>query len=114
MKLSNQQIDALVAMIAKKQNAKHKVENDKKIEAARKKNIVQAKQLMKFYETIPKELRGAMYRNNPLNERGMVDWLSKDIDTKCASKDEIRNEILIASIDAQTLDQLKLKLKNYL
>lgn len=100
-------------MIAKKEEVKAKAYNETKSKENIEKVVPKAKKLMKIYDTIPKELVDAL-RNcayGVFNEEKLINFLSKNVAIKKIDLSEIKNNVLIASIDADSLTELKSKLK---
>lgn len=110
MKLTNQQIDAVVETIYSKEYKAKQILIDKKDTEARKTALPKAKELYKIYEKIPKTVRDCLRYNSTVTIKKIIDALVKESKIKNVSRDEIRNKVLIASIDSSTLDELKTKL----
>lgn len=110
MKLSNQQIDALLAVMQQKHDAKHKEANKKKLAEARKKVEPRAAELMKIYEKMPTELKEFYGSYSKPNKEQLIHRLMKSVQYPSFDRSEMRNRILIASIDSATMDELKRKM----
>lgn len=112
MKLSNQQIDALVSRVCDKKEDGSAYEAIKLRLMKDPKNIALAKKYASAIGSIPERVRRSMY----INKTNWNDFLLHIIKPKLphqkeVSRQDIRNKILIASIESETLDQLQKKLR---
>lgn len=114
MRLSNQQIEALIAVISEKEEKAHAEATKKKREAEAKRCLGKAKEYTKLVNALPAELKNIIrdsYRGATFNEKYFTDNLTESIKEPRHDRDKLRNKILIASIDSDTLSELKVKLK---
>lgn len=111
MKLTNQQIDALIAVCEQKHNKKNAAHNEAKQKEADKKNIGLVKEYLKIYKAIPERLKQFMYSRRPLTEKYLLDEMRGNANLVKFDIRDFRNKILIASIDSATMVELKQKLK---
>lgn len=110
MKLSNQQIEAIVNSVKAETNKKiAKEEADIK---ARKDVQQEAKKYFNLLQTIPAEVRKVAYIDKNLNYliEGVVSMKKLYPKTKKVSADELKHKIILASIDSETIEELKNKL----
>lgn len=110
MKISSLQVEALVSQIIadnKREIAKERKEIQKK---EKQKGI--AKKYARLIAQIPQEVRRVTYLKD-YTEDYFVEKLSDytKVKTKALDRNEVRNKILLASIDAQDLEQIKQNLK---
>lgn len=109
MKISGQQIDCLVmAAVAKSKEAR-----DLEIKAIKrdKKLIALAKKYTKILNQIPKDIRVSMYIDK--EEYRFINALVEKhkLKTNILNFQEVKNKIIIASIEVESLEELKRKLK---
>ena len=112
MKLSNQQVEALVGKYAAIVDAKLLAEYKRKREIEEKVLLPKAKKYFTMYSRLPKELVDMMisYESNRLTEAKILDRLVK-IDFVKPDKALIRQRILLASIDSATMQDLEMRMK---
>lgn len=114
MKLSNQQLEALVSKVYNEEqkindkiylDAKKKVQSDKK-------HLAVAKKYAAALNSIPQSLRKRMYIDKG-DEKEFLAYITRPLipELKHVEKQPIRDKILIASIESDTLIQLQDKLK---
>ncbi len=110
MKLTNQEIEAIAGKIVKKYDDEREkeltiVKKDKKI-------LSEAKRIHKLLQSIPKAVRDNYYQFNTSTE-SIADVLINNVKLKSIRKEPfmVKQEIIIASIDSETLEQLFKKLK---
>ncbi len=110
MKLSNQQIEAIITNICSKQNLiivaeKNAIRKDKKI-------ISEAKKYFDILNQIPKDVRIRTYIDKTLSQ--FIEYVieTRKIKPKTSEikRSELTNKIILASIDAKSLIELKTKL----
>jgi flagellar motor switch protein FliM len=111
MKLSNQQIDALLAVMEENHKAKNRKANEKSREDAKKKVQERVRRYMDVYKSVPAELRAVMYSDRNLTSQKLTERLAKHTKSESFDESKMRNKILIASIDSATMDELKKKIK---
>lgn len=109
MKLTNQQIDALLNNVEKQKKLEYQKEYDLKVKENNIKNKKEITSLLKTYEKIPKILKDLMYYNKNLSEKTITDSLNK-IEKKSFDKSDLKNQIIIASIDSKDMEELQKKL----
>lgn len=110
MKLSNQQIEVIVNLIAKQKEEKANALNAVKIKKEKQNHKARAQLLFKQYKTLPEDLK-KFIKNYGKTEEEMVEFLMKNVEQVKINKQEIRDSIILASIDAESLAELKGKLK---
>lgn len=111
MKLSKQQIDAIVDKIKTVKTIEYKSKVEKAKKEQLKTKAPSAKKYYEIYKTLPKELINILYYRKDLSEKIILDMISNvKIENKFNAND-FRNQIILASIDAQDLDELSKKLK---
>ena len=113
MKLTNQQLGAIIDTLEKSHELSHK----KKLEESDKQNeldaVEKAKKLMKIYQKLPKELIDAikgLYSGQQLTESKLTEKIKKRSVIPKFERKEILNKVLIASIDCKSIDELQRKL----
>lgn len=115
MKLSNDQINALVTQAQIVNNEKIKKDNDK-LRAANKLSVErEAKKYVELLNKIPKDLRNSigLYDGNIVLSNIIEKvYKIKNIKSNMQVLDhqKLKNEIIIASIDSSDLNELKSKL----
>ena len=87
MKLTNQQIDALLNNVEKQKKLEYQKEYDLKVKENNIKNQKEITSLLKTYEKIPKILKDLMYYNKNLSEKTITDSLHK-IEKKSFDKND--------------------------
>lgn len=112
MKITNQQIDAIVSETMRKENLRVNNEKDKLKEDTR--IVAEARKYLSLIEKIPLDIRKSIYGFYDIN-------LDKIVNAIIAAKkltipyklnhSELRNKIIIASIDSKDIEELKSKLK---
>jgi hypothetical protein len=111
MRLSNQQIEAILDKIEEKQSAKSEAEYKRRTEEEMKKKQALANEYYLIYKKLPLRLKSmirgysAVTRTFILNQLVDVQRPSDGI-----SRRELKNKIILASIDVKTMDELKKKL----
>jgi len=107
MKLSNQQIDALVAKVQKVAEEKRDAEIKKRKNNPKIQSL--ANQYVAIAKKLPNDIRRLFYMDDARDFKNtIIEHLidKKNLPEECYSKDT-KNKILIASIDANDLDQLQ-------
>lgn len=111
MKLSNQQVNALVEMLFDQEKERLSKLNAAALKKSEMANSARIKELVRFYKTIPKDLLEAIHGYGNTIEKKLTDHFASERKIESPNRNKIRNEILIASIDTNTLDELKSRLK---
>lgn len=111
MKLTNQQIDAIVneaigANSVAINEEKDKIRNDKKV-------ISEAEKYMTILEKIPNDIRNIVYNLRSITKDTFIQAITSKIERKVTvlNSNKLRNKIIIASIDSKDIEELKSKLK---
>lgn len=110
MKLSNQQIEAIVNSVKAETNKKiAKEEADIK---SRKDVQQEAKKYYNLLLTIPSEVRRVAYLDKKLNQliEGVVSMKKLHPKTERVSAEALKDKIILASIDSATIEELKNKM----
>lgn len=110
MKLSNPQINAIINEVAKTEQVKLDADYKKSKEALVKEKTPVAKKYFALYNALPADLRKHLSPYDRVTEKGILDSLVK-IDKKQYNRSELESKIILASIDANDLEELKKKLK---
>lgn len=122
MKLSNQQIDALSSQITneyreKQQEEIKKLKESGQVKKLAKKYSEQATRFMKLFNALPKKVQEKVkyYPTSIMNEEAFIDasYIELRLVPETIIPADIRNKILVASIDSTDLAQLKEKLDIY-
>lgn len=111
MKLSNQQLDALVSKIYNnsKQEDLYKIKcKECKVNP---KTIALANKYEKTLNSIPEKIRNKLYIKTTNNQFLDAIVQTTIVEPPLKSRTDIKNEILIASIDSETFNELQEKLK---
>lgn len=110
MKLTNQQIDAIIENVCSKNKAQREAEK----EAIRnnKEVITEAKKYYALIQKIPKNIRQYAYIDKDLHTliHGVIRAKKLKPTTKEIDRNQLRTNIILKSIDCSTLDDLKKKL----
>ena len=115
MKLTNMQLEAVVSKIYDAEVKKETAEYKKKLATYSKKNQVLAKKYYKSLCLIPSDIREVLYIRKTekdilysLNKKSMGNRDEYSIERK--TKNDIRERVLIASIETESLVGLQAKL----
>lgn len=111
MKLSNQQIRALATQLTIEQNKKQLPlikAAEKKLENAAQK---EAMNLLKIINKIPLEIRRILYSDMSPSLKSLTKKLQKNHGIPTYSVSDMEDKIIVASIEANTIEELKRKLK---
>ena len=108
MKLSNQQIDSIVSSVIRKQRQ----EQEKEL-SAYKNNPLVLKELNKtlaLVDKMPEKIK--THFKNRYYKSDFVSWLIEDFkpSVRIDSHSDLKEKIILASIDSSTLEELKNKL----
>ena len=112
MKLSNQQINAIVFELSKESALRKENEAAKDALYKDKKIISDGKKFYKKYMEIPSEISNEVFFNSKKTEkdfiRAVVNYVFKPKKCKVTDK-ELRQLIIIESIDCKNIDELRKK-----
>lgn len=111
MRLTNQQIDAIMDNVCSKN--RNKIEAEKKAIRASKEVQKEAKKYYDLIHQIPKEVRRLCYLDKDMRNiiEGVVGAKRLSPSTKEIRRSDLRSEIILASVDCKTLSELSNKLK---
>lgn len=112
MKITNQQINAIVSEAIRKENLRVSNENNKLREDTR--IVAEARKYLSLIEKIPLDIRKSIYGSYGINLDNIVNAIiaAKKLTIPYElNYSEIRNKIIIASIDSKDIEELKSKLK---
>ena len=109
MKLSKQQVEAIVCSVAEKENIKIRSEAKKSETILRKEKLPLAKKYFAMYQALPTDLRKHLSPYDRVSEKSILDSLVS-VDIKSFDKDSLRRKLILASIDSKDMDELKKKL----
>ena len=111
MRLTNQQVDAIIDNVCSENRSK--IDAEKKAIRENKEVLKEAKKYYDLIQQIPKEVRRLSYVDKDM--RGLIEAVvgAKRLmpTTKETKRNDLRSKIILASIDCKTLAELKTKLK---
>lgn len=110
MKLSNNQIRAIIDQIASKEQIKLDADYKKEKDAILKIKKPLAKKYFALYSKLPLELKKLLKNYDGISESSILDSIT-NVKIKRFDRNDMYNKIIIASIDSKDLDELKKKLK---
>lgn len=113
MKLTNQQLGAIIDTLEKNHELNHKKQWEEKDKQNELDAVEKAKKLMKIYQKLPKELIDAikgLYGGQQLTESRLAEKIKKRGTIPKFERKTILNKVLIASIDCKNIEELQKKL----
>ena len=110
MKLTNQQIEAVISNVREIEETKFEKEYKEKKDKETKAKAPLAKKYYQMYKSLPVELQKHFSPYDRISESSILNSLVK-VEKKTFQTKELRNKIILASIDAASLEELKMKLK---